>query len=81
MKIPRDLDGRALARELCRLGYEVTRQSGSHIRLTTSLAGTHHVTVPDHRPLRVGTLSAVLAAVAAHHGLDRESLLRTLFGD
>jgi predicted RNA binding protein YcfA (HicA-like mRNA interferase family) len=81
VRIPRDLDGRALARALGRLGYEVTRQTGSHMRLTTSVGGTHHVTVPDHRPLRVGTLSAVLAAVGAHHGLDRESLQRTLFGD
>lgn len=56
MKIPRDLNGRDLARALGRLCYEVTRQTGSHIRLTTSRGGTHHVTIPDHRPLRVGTL-------------------------
>lgn len=80
MKIPRDLNGGELARALGRLGYEVTRQSGSHIRLTTERGGTHHVTIPDHRPLRVGTLSAVLAAVGAHHGLDRDALLRLLFG-
>ena len=81
MKIPRDLNGRDLARALGRLGYEITRQSGSHIRLTTGLRGTHHVTIPDHRPLRVGTLSSVLAAVAAHHEMEREALLRTLFAD
>jgi phage protein D len=43
------------------------------------MRGEHHVTVPNHDPLRVGTLSAILAAVAAHHGLSRNELLQTLF--
>jgi predicted RNA binding protein YcfA (HicA-like mRNA interferase family) len=46
VKIPRDPTGRELARGLGRLGYEVTRQTGSHIRLTTERGGTHHVTIP-----------------------------------
>ena len=79
MKIPRDLTGRELSKALGKLGYEVTRQSGSHIRLTTSRDGTHHVTVPDHRPIKVGTLSGILADIAEHHGLTREELLAMLF--
>ncbi|HOP43216.1 MAG TPA: type II toxin-antitoxin system HicA family toxin [Flavobacteriales bacterium] len=79
MKIPRDLTGRELSKALGKLGYEVTRQSGSHIRLTTSRNGTHHVTVPDHRPIKVGTLSGILADIAEHHGLTREELLAMLF--
>ena len=35
MRLPRDLSGQELARALRRLGYEVTRQRGSHIRVTT----------------------------------------------
>lgn len=79
MRVPRDLTGQDLIRRLSRLGYSVTRQSGSHVRLTTQMNGEHHVTVPNHDPLRVGTLSAVLAAVATHHGLNRDDLLKRLF--
>lgn len=78
MRVPRDLSGPELIRRLERLGYVATRQSGSHIRLTTNENGEHHVTVPNHDPLRVGTLSAILGAVAVHHGVDRDALLRLL---
>lgn len=80
MKLPRDLGGEDLAQALARLGYRVTRQTGSHLRLTTALGGEHHVTLPRHRPLRVGTLNRVLKEVAEHLGVDREELLRRLFG-
>ncbi len=35
MRLPRDIDGAQLARALSVLGYQVTRQKGSHIRVTT----------------------------------------------
>ncbi len=79
MRVPRDLTGRDLIKALGKLGYAVTRQSGSHIRLTTSKNGTHHITVPDHRPIKVGTLSGILSDVAAHHQMTREDLLTLLF--
>lgn len=78
MRLPRDLSGAELVRRLARLGYGVTRQTGSHIRLTSHQGGEHHVTVPRHDPLRVGTLAAILDAVAAHHRLDRDELLSRL---
>ena len=80
MKLPRDLTGVELSKRLARLGYTVTRQTGSHMRLTSGERGEHHVTVPRHDPLRVGTLAAILDAVAAHHGLSRDALLDRLFG-
>ena len=79
MKLPRDLTGAELSKRLARLGYTVTRQTGSHLRLTSGQHGEHHVTVPRHAPLRVGTLAAILDAVAAHHGLSRDALLDRLF--
>ena len=79
MRLPRDLSGADLVRRLQRLGYAPSRQTGSHLRLTSQMRGEHHVTVPNHDPLRVGTLSAILAAVAAHHGVSRDELLGTLF--
>ncbi|GAB4124146.1 MAG: hypothetical protein Fur0040_05870 [Sideroxydans sp.] len=80
MKLPRDLSGAQLIKALERLGYQPTRQSGSHVRLTCISAEEHHLTIPLHDPLRVGTLAAILADVAAHHRLTRDALLARLFG-
>ena len=79
MRIPRDLTGKELIKALGKLGYEVTRQSGSHIRLSTSRNGTHHITIPDHRPIKVGTLAGILGDIAAHHQMTREELLALIF--
>ena len=80
MRLPRDLGGAELARALKKLGYRVTRQTGSHMRLTTVEGGEHHLTIPAHSPLRVGTLGAILAEVADHFGMSRDELLARLFG-
>jgi len=80
MKLPRDLSGLDLARALSSLGYRTTRQTGSHIRLTTDHPTQHHVTVPAHDPLKVGTLSAILGDVAEHQKISRDDLLQKLFG-
>ena len=45
MKLPRDINGEKLAELLKRYGYETTRQTGSHMRLTTKLKGEHHITI------------------------------------
>jgi len=80
MKLPRDLSGNALAKILRSLDYRITRQSGSHIRLTTTTpSGEHHLTIPAHNPLKIGTLAAIIADIATHHGLTREELLKQLF--
>ena len=78
MKIPRDCTGKELARALRKMGYEFDRQSGSHIILTTQRGGEHHVMIPHHRPIKVGTLQDILKAVAAHHRMTVEELIREL---
>lgn len=78
MKIPRDVSGSDLAKSLRALGYERVRQEGSHIRLTTQRGGQHHVTIPNHNPIKVGTLTSILKAIAAHHKLTVEALLAHL---
>lgn len=78
MKIPRDLDGPRLVRALGVLGYVPTRQSGSHIRVTTQLDGENHEVIPYHHPIKVGTLSAILRRIAAHHGVTVAELLYKL---
>ena len=54
MKLPRDLSGADLVKALARVGYRVTRQTGSHVRLTTDTPSQHHVTVPVHYSLKIG---------------------------
>jgi len=80
VRLPRDLSGRDLVRALARLGYEVTHQTGSHVRLTTREHGEHHITIPAHDPIKIGTLAAILREAARHAGVSRDQLLRTLFG-
>ena len=79
MKLPRDLSGLELAKALSGVGYRVTRQTGSHLRLTNDGPPQHHVTIPAHDPLKLGTLSAVLAEVASNLKTTREELATRLF--
>lgn len=78
MKLPRDCNGSQLVQALRRFGYEVTRQNGSHIRVTTQRDGEHHVTIPKHSPLRVGTLHSLLKELAHHHGSTVEEMLKEI---
>lgn len=80
MRLPRDISGEHLTRVLKILGYSVTRQTGSHMRLTTSARGEHHITIPNHDPLRIGTLAGILDEVAVHFDLSRDDLIDKLFG-
>lgn len=80
MKLPRDISGDELAKVLRTFGYNVTRQTGSHLRLTTEEQGEHHVTIPRHHSLRIGTLANILADVAAHFDISRDELVERLFG-
>ena len=80
MRLPRDISGDDLARRLARIGYSITRQTGSHMRLTTTSPKEHHVTVPRHEALRVGTLAGILDDLAEHLEISRDELLDRLFG-
>jgi len=65
MKLPRDVDVDTLARLLRRYGYTIDHQTGSHQRLSEDIDGRHHdLTIPLHKPLRVGTLHTILKDVA-----------------
>ena len=79
MKLLRDISGNGLAKSLSRLGYEISNQTGSHMRLTTQQRGEHHITIPAHYTIRVGTLNAILRNVAEHHKMSRDELLDILF--
>jgi predicted RNA binding protein YcfA (HicA-like mRNA interferase family) len=80
MRIPRDISGQDLIKYLKHFGYIVTRQTESHIRLTTEQNGQHHITIPNHDPLKVGTLSAIITDIADHFNKTKDRLLHELFG-
>lgn len=80
MRIPRDITGHDLIKYLKPYGYVVTPQTGSHIRLTTERNGQHHITIPNHDPLKIGTLSAILTDVATHLNMSKDALMQELFG-
>ena len=78
MKLPRNLDADALIKAHSRIGYVVVRQTGSHIRLHCS-EPAHAITVPNHRPIRIGTLAAILQDIEIAHQMERATLIAILF--
>jgi predicted RNA binding protein YcfA (HicA-like mRNA interferase family) len=79
LRIPRDLNGTDLAKQLGQFGYSITRQSGSHIRLTRIDGGQEqHLTIPSHKPLRVGMLRQILKDVADHTHQTLELVVEAL---
>ena len=78
MKLPRSVNGSDLAKALHALGYEITRQKGSHMRVTTQVNGTHHEVIPAHKPIKPGTLSSILKSVAQHHQITTAGLIEKL---
>ena len=78
MKLPRDLTGPELAQLFRTVACEIARQTGNHLRLTTRERGEHHVTIPNHSPLKVGTLAGILSDVSQHLGITKNELLERL---
>jgi predicted RNA binding protein YcfA (HicA-like mRNA interferase family) len=81
MKVPRNLSSDRLIQLLANFGYENTRQTGSHIRLTTQENGQHHVTIPAHNPLKIGTLNAILRNIGKHFSLTKDELIEKMFDE
>jgi predicted RNA binding protein YcfA (HicA-like mRNA interferase family) len=80
MKLPRDVGGEELATHLGRYGYQITRQTGSHMRLTSTAKGFEsHITIPEHKPLKVGILDHIVNELAAYLEIERQELLKELF--
>ncbi len=79
MRLPRDTSSTELIKLLQKLGYQVSRQKGSHIRLTTIHQGEHHITIPNHDPIRLGTLSAIITDIANHLKKTKEEIAKEIF--
>lgn len=79
MKIPRDVSGDELGRLLMKLGYYKTKQTGSHLRFTTSIGGEHSITIPKHSDIKIGTLNNILNDVAEHLNISKQELIHRLW--
>jgi predicted RNA binding protein YcfA (HicA-like mRNA interferase family) len=80
MKLPRDLGGREVVDALVKkLDYHIVHERGSHIVLETDSPSHQRIVIPDHKNLRLGTLSAILRAVASHKHIGKEEIA-ALFG-
>ena len=78
MKLPRDLSGADLVRCLCRhFGYRRVHQEGSHLILQAE-SPSHRISVPQHSPLRLGTLNSILGAVPRSRGVTKGDILANL---
>jgi predicted RNA binding protein YcfA (HicA-like mRNA interferase family) len=79
MKLFRNINAQELIKALEKLDYYPTRQKGSHIRLSNKSEPTHHITIPNHRPIKIGTLSSIIKDIAANNKMSKEDLLNMLF--
>ena len=79
MRLPRDISGKELIKLLSIFGYEITHQKGSHIKVTTNQNGQHHIAVPNHDPIKIGTLNCIISQVANHLVLTKDEISEKLF--
>jgi predicted RNA binding protein YcfA (HicA-like mRNA interferase family) len=79
MRTPRDISAKEFILKLKKYGYEIERQKGSHIRLVTFFEGEHHVTVPNHDSIKIGTLSGIISDVAIHFKKTKEEIANEIF--
>lgn len=79
MKLPRDISGDELSKNLKVFGYAVTRQTGSHLRLTSTQKGEHHVSIPRHSSLKLGTLAGIIGDISQHFELSKDEVVTRLF--
>jgi 2,3-bisphosphoglycerate-independent phosphoglycerate mutase len=51
------------------------------VKLPRDLSGSDlaHLTVPEHDPLKIGTLAGILSDIGAHHKISKDDLVQKLF--
>lgn len=79
MKTPGSLSATELIKLLKIYDYQIVSQRGSHIKITTHKNGEHHLAIPNHDPIKIGTLNAILRQVAEHLGKDKDEVVKDLF--
>jgi predicted RNA binding protein YcfA (HicA-like mRNA interferase family) len=79
MKTPRNVSALELIKALGNLGYIKTAQKGSHIKITTEQNGQHHLSIPNHTPIKIGTFKAIIKQVSIHFEKDTDEIMKLLF--
>ena len=79
MRTPRNISGKELVKALKVYGYEVVRQNGSHISVTTERNGQNHLAIPNHNPIKTGTLNGIISRVATHFNVKKDEVFMELF--
>jgi predicted RNA binding protein YcfA (HicA-like mRNA interferase family) len=79
MKNPRNISGEKLSKLLKKFGFEITRQTGSHMRLTTTMKGEFHITIPNHQNLKIGIINNILTDIADYFEIGKKDLMKKLF--
>jgi predicted RNA binding protein YcfA (HicA-like mRNA interferase family) len=82
VKLPRDVSAADLITALNQIGYKITRQKGSHIRLiNTQLNEEHHITIPNHSPIKIGTLNNIIKEISEKLDITKDDLIIQLFNE
>jgi len=80
MKLPRDVNAKDLIRNLNNVGYQQSRQVGSHIRLSITIKENQfHITIPNHNPIKIGTLTNILKDISNQLSISKDELIKKLF--
>ncbi len=80
MRVRTDISGQNLIKLLKKkFEYEISRQTGSHIRVTSLKNGQHHITIPNHNPIKIGTLNGIISDIAEHFELSKSEIIAELF--
>jgi len=66
------VSGKKLIKLLEQLGYALTRQRGSYVRLRKDFeAGTHNITIPLHSESAKGTLNDILSKITIWNNISQ----------
>ena len=77
-KLPQ-VSGQDMVKFLEKLGYEIIRQKGSHIRLRKiTIIGEHNITIPSHKTIAKGTLNDILTRVSLWNNISKEELIKLI---
>jgi predicted RNA binding protein YcfA (HicA-like mRNA interferase family) len=76
-RLPRNCDYKKLLQVLKEYDYTVDHMTGSHIRLHSNKYN-HSLTVPAHKPLKAGTLNAILNEICVTIGINKTKLISKL---
>ena len=79
MRTPRNLNGIDFVAALVRnWDYVRVNQTGSHIMIETNTPFHQRLSIPAHKPLKTGTLNALVRLAASHKRMTKQAILDTL---